>query len=254
MQLPDITIPLALPFEVPLMLHPSVVHYAMVLPVIVLLLELANLLFKRRAVGVVSLLLLLLAIVFYLAVYYTGKADGSEAFSLLDADAQDALKSHRLLGTYLTYALLIPLGFKLTAMMLRQAWARGVLIVTLVMFVSFMFKQGYDGGELVYKYGINVETVAEARESVKAANETIAELNATIAEQNSTIEALKTQLEAGSAKEQSGITKAVNEAISGVKKMFGEENATQKDASKMPAETAGKESGNVETNETNGSK
>lgn len=254
MQLPDIAIPLALPFEVPFMLHPSVVHFAMVLPVIVLLLELANLLFKRRSVSVISLLLLLLTIVLYLAAYYTGKSDGSEAFALLGADAQAELKAHRLLGTYLTYALLIPLAFKLTAMLLRQAWARGVLIVTLVMFVSFVVKQGSDGGELVYTYGVNVKAVADAGASLKAANATIDELNATVAEQNSTIEALKAELGSEAGKEQGGITKAVNEAISSVKKMFVEDNTTEKNVSKTPAAPVAKENGTADGNETNGSK
>lgn len=251
MQLPDIAIPLTLPFGVPLMLHPAAVHFAMVLPVVVLALELANLLFKRRALSVTSLVLLLVTAVVYLAAYFTGKADGSEAFQLLGAEAQDELKAHRILGTYLAYGLLVPLVFKLTAMLLRQKWARGALIVSLVMFISFMFKQGYDGDELVYKYGVNVQAVTEARESVAAANETIDELNETVAEHNATIGSLKTQLSACKAEKEGGIGQAVDEAVSSVKKFFGEGNKTKAadsaTAEKVPA------FGKSDTNDSNGS-
>ncbi|HHH72380.1 MAG TPA: hypothetical protein ENL04_00950 [Sulfuricurvum sp.] len=88
MQLPDISIPFSLPFDVPLMLHPVVVHFAVVLPILVLLIELANLLFKRRALSVTSLVLLLVAVVVYVTAYYTGKADGGEAWDMLGAEAR----------------------------------------------------------------------------------------------------------------------------------------------------------------------
>jgi len=241
MQLPDIAIPLSLPFGVPLLLHPAVVHFAMVLPVVVLLLELANLPVKRRSLSVTSLGVLLLTAVIYLGAYFTGKADGSEAFAMLDAEAQAALKTHRLFGTYLAYGLLIPIAFKLVAMLLRQKWARGAFIVSLVMFISFMFKQGYDGGELVYRYGVNVTAAAEAREGIAAANETIDELNATVAEQNTTIGALRAELDACNAEKEGSIGRAVDEAISSVKKIFVDDNQTEAAApegsGKVPADT-----------------
>lgn len=232
MQLPDISIPLTLPFEVPLMLHPVVVHFAVVLPIIVLILELANLGFKRRAVSVTSLGLLLLAAVVYVAAYYTGKADGSEAFALLGDEAKEELKAHRLLGTYLAYTLLLPIVFKLVAMTTAQKWARGLLIVSLVMFISFVFKQGYDGGELVYEYGVNVKAVGEKQEAVEDAMDEISDMNETIVSQEEEIEVLKAELETLKTEAEEGFGKTVNtmvdDAVSQVKKIFnGDENATQ---------------------------
>jgi len=221
MQLPQIPVPLSLPFEVPTLLHPAVVHFAVVLPMIVLVLELANLMFKRRALSVTSLGLLLLTIVVYLAAYFTGKADGGAAFDMLGADARGELQAHRILGTYLLYALLIPLLFKLLAMLMAQKWARGALVVTLVMFISFVVKQGYDGGELVYKYGVNVAAVSQAREAAE-------DLNETVADQTEEIAALKAEVEAMKAKAQEGfgeaVNKAVNEAVTKVKKIFTDKN------------------------------
>lgn len=248
MQLPEISIPLTLPFEVPVMLHPAVVHFALALPIVVLLLELSNLVFKRRALSVASLGFLVLALAFYLASYYTGKADGSEAFDLLGEAARSELKAHRLLGTYLVYALLIPLAFKLLAMLLAQKWARGALIVTLVMFISFAFKQGYDGGELVYKYGVNVTPVTEAREAAE-------DLNETVAEQNQTIETLKAELEALKAAKKEGLGDAVNEAVSEavskVKQMFVEANETVRGLVDTNASSA-KQTLPADMNDTNG--
>ena len=244
MQLPDIAIPLTLPFSMPQLLHPAIVHFAIVLPVVVLILELANLLFKRRALSVTSLLLLLLAVIVYLGAYFSGKADGGAAFELLGSEAQAELKAHRILGTYLAYGLLIPLLFKLTAMLLRQTWARGALIVTLVMFITFMFKQGYDGGELVYQYGINVKAVSDAQERIESINETVEDLNDTVTEQNATIEILRKELDTCKAEQESGIGKAVDRAITSVKKIFDDGNTTKAAA---PGTTA------ADANDTNGS-
>jgi hypothetical protein len=44
MQLPQITLPqIELPFDIPVLLHPPVDHFAIALPVVILLLELMNL-------------------------------------------------------------------------------------------------------------------------------------------------------------------------------------------------------------------
>lgn len=234
MQLPDITIPLSLPFDVPVLLHPVMVHFAVVLPLIVLILELANLIFKRRALSITSLALLLTAVLFYLAAYFTGKADGKEAYALLSPEGQDALKSHRLLGTYLVYALSVPLVFKLIAMLIAQKWARGLLLLTLVIFISFMIKQGFDGGELVYKYGANVQAVSAAQDALEDARYDLEDMNETLQEQAEEIKTLHSELEVLKAENNESFTDSVNQAVSDVvtkvKSLIGDENASQSEA------------------------
>jgi hypothetical protein len=86
MTLPDITayIPkVELPFDVPVLLHPLVVHFMIAIPVIVLLLELINLIAKKKAIGVVSFVLLFLTAVVAVGAYFTGIADGKESFDIL---------------------------------------------------------------------------------------------------------------------------------------------------------------------------
>lgn len=223
MQLPAVTIPFELPFELPLMLHPIVVHFAVVLPIIVLVLELFNLGFKRKALSVASLGFLLLALVAYIAAYYTGKTDGKEAFALLSEEAQAELKFHRLLGTYLVYALLIPLVFKLLAMLLAQKWAKSVLILTLVLFISFVFKQGHDGGELVYEYGVNVQAAQHAQDALEEATETIDDLKDTLAGEQAKTAKLTEELEAYKAQEAQSFSHKVSEAVDSVQKMLGDD-------------------------------
>lgn len=234
MQLPAITIPISLPFDVPLMLHPIIVHFAVVLPIVVLLIELANLAFKRRALSITSLVLLLTAFVVYVGAYYSGKADGSEAWDMLGADARAELSAHRLLGTYLVYALLIPIAFKIVAMFVKQKWARSALIVTLVMFISFLLKQGYDGGELVYKHGVNVAAVAEVRESLEDMTDELSDMNETVSEQEEEIASLSAQLQTLKAEKENGFGAKVNDAVSdavhAVKEIFNENNVTEKNS------------------------
>jgi len=159
MTLPEITLPkIDLPFDIPVLLHPSIDHFAIVLPVIVLLLEFYNLFAKRKSIGVFSFILLLLTVVVFAATYFTGLVDGKEAFDLLPQEGQDALKEHKLLGTYLLLGSLALLFFKLLAMTGKKL-LKVLFFLVLLGFIVVTFEQGKDGGELVYKHGANVERV-----------------------------------------------------------------------------------------------
>ncbi|BCD60552.1 MULTISPECIES: DUF2231 domain-containing protein [unclassified Nitratiruptor] len=149
-----------LPFEIPLLLHPPIVHFAIAIPVIVLLLEIANLIVKRKCVGVISSLLLLLATLIYFAAFFTGKTDGSEAYALLSHDGQAELKEHKLLGLYLVYGISLLFILKLIIAAINNKIAKIVFTLLVAIFVGFALKQGKDGGELVYKYGANVQAVS----------------------------------------------------------------------------------------------
>jgi len=166
MNLPVIDIPVHLPFDVPLLIHPIFVHFAIAIPVIVLLIELVNIKAKKPAVSITSLFLLTLLMVVYLGAFFTGKADGSEAFSLLGAEAKEELKEHKLLGTYMVYATSVLFFFKILSMLIKQNWSRNIFLLLLVLFIATAFKQGKDGGELVYKYGVNVKAATELQDRV----------------------------------------------------------------------------------------
>jgi len=163
MSLPVIDIPVQLPFDVPVLAHPVFVHFAIAIPVIVFLIELVNIKAKNRAVSVMSLFLLTLVMLVYLGVFFTGKADGSEAFALLSPEGKEELEFHKLMGTYLVYATAILFLLKSLAMLVKKSWARDFFLVFLLIFIGVTFKQGKDGGELVYEYGVNVKAVTEVQ-------------------------------------------------------------------------------------------
>ncbi len=105
MTLPNLTIPFELPFDVPLLLHPAIIHFVIAVPIVILLLEIINLFFKRRAISVLSLFLIFLVVASMIGAYFTGVADGKEAYPLLASEGQEELKEHKLLGIYLVMVL-----------------------------------------------------------------------------------------------------------------------------------------------------
>jgi uncharacterized membrane protein len=160
MQLPEITLPkVELPFDIPVLLHPSVDHFVIALPVVILLLELMNLMMKKKAVSGVSFFLIVLTVIVSVGAYFTGLVDGKEAYPALTEAAKEALAEHKLLGTYLMLASGVVLFFKLLSMITGKSIIRVLYILILIAFVAGIFEQGEEGGELVYKYGMNVEQV-----------------------------------------------------------------------------------------------
>jgi uncharacterized membrane protein len=206
MSLPVIDIPVHLPFDVPLLIHPIFVHFAIAIPVIVLLIELVNIKAKKPAVSITSLFLLTLLMVVYLGAFFTGKADGSEAFSLLGAEAKEELKFHKLLGTYMVYATSVLFIFKILSMFVKQNWSRNLFLGTLFLFIVIAFKQGKDGGELVYEYGVNVKVVTELQNRVGDMQYDINDLRAELkrAKESSSVQSADaTQSENGKVEESS---------------------------------------------------
>jgi len=167
MELPAITLPkIELPFDIPVLLHPPVDHFAIALPVVILLLELINLVAKKRAISVLSLFFIVLTVVAVVAAYLTGSVDAKETFDALSESGQGDLKEHKLLGTYLVYISGILLVFKLLSMMIGKALVQLFYLFLLILFVTGILYQGNEGGELVYEHGANVEKVKELDDKV----------------------------------------------------------------------------------------
>ena len=160
MTLPPLALPtIPLPFEIPLMVHPVLVHFAIALPVVVLLLELINLFAKKRTVGVLSFLFMVLIAVVFFAAYLSGVADGKEAKAFLSAEAKEALTGHKQLGVYLVYASGLLMLFKLFSVMIRKTAIKVLFFLVLIVFTVAVLNEGKKGGALVYQYGVNVKSV-----------------------------------------------------------------------------------------------
>lgn len=160
--LPAISIPkIPLPIEIPEIMHPAVVHFVIAIPVVIFLLEIYNLAAKRRTISAFSLFLLIVVAVALFGAYLTGSTDGKAAWDMLSSDAQGDLKAHKLLGTYLVYASVFLVFLKLLVMAIRKTVGRIFFILILGGFIAVTLFQGKEGGELVYKYGANIEKVAD---------------------------------------------------------------------------------------------
>ncbi len=156
MTLPSITLPIQVPEAVPLLLHPAIVHFAIVLPLVILFIELINLFTKRKALSISIYALFVLLMVIYVAAYITGVTDGREAGALLNDEGAADLKSHKLLGTYLIYFALLPIILKIVSFFVDKGWSRALYSLALILLIALTFYQGNKGGKLVYKHGANV--------------------------------------------------------------------------------------------------
>ncbi len=166
MSLPNITIPFELPVDIPLLVHPAIVHFVIAIPIVILLIEIINLGLKKRTLSFLSLSLMIIVAVAMSVAYFTGTVDGKEAYSLLVSEGQAELKEHKLLGIYLVYASLAMIALKLLFMLFSQVVARLFFIVLLIGFIAVTLKQGKDGGELVYEYGANNQAVTAIEEKL----------------------------------------------------------------------------------------
>jgi len=164
MNLPKLEIPFQLPFEVPVGLHSPVVHFAIAIPVIIILLEFFNIFFKKRSLSVFSLFLTLLLATVMIGAYYTGVSDGQEAYDALINAGKEELKEHKELGIILVYASLALVVFKLFFMLFKGAVSKILFLLITMLFTALTFKQGHDGGELVYEYGANNKALEKALE------------------------------------------------------------------------------------------
>jgi len=168
MTLPPLAIPaFPLPFEIPSMIHPVFAHFAIALPVVVLLLELINLFAKKRTIGVLSFFFMFVIAVVFLSAYLTGGTDGKMAKEFLSPEAKDALMGHKQLGIYLVYSSGILMLFKLFSVLIRKTAIKVLFFLVLIVFTAAVFNEGKKGGALVYQYGVNVKSVPAIGKAVE---------------------------------------------------------------------------------------
>jgi uncharacterized membrane protein len=199
MSLPELTIPFDLPFDLPLLLHPAIVHFAIAIPVVILLLEVVNLVFKKQSFSFFSVFLLVLTAIFMTLSYFTGSVDGKETFDALSVDGQEELKEHKLLGVYLTYAAWIMIVLKLVTMVVSRFIVKVVFLLLMATLIAFTLKQGKDGGELTYEFGANNQVItslnAQMNEHKKKSDEEVAGLKGEVETLNKKLESALKEVE-----------------------------------------------------------
>ncbi len=157
MTLPNISIPINIPIELPTLLHPPLVHFAVAIPVLVLLFEVINIFLKSKSLKIITSSLLFLTIVIFFATYLAGITDGKVAIDSGSFSGIADLKEHKLLGIYLVYASAVIFIFKLLSLVINKTGFRVFYVLLLIGFTASVLHQGKEGGELVYKHGANVQ-------------------------------------------------------------------------------------------------
>ena len=156
MSLPQITIPVNIPFDIPTMLHQPLVHFAIAIPVLVLLVEIVNLFLNNTTLKVTTSLFLLLLVGILFGAYLTGTTDGKHAIDN-GFNAISELKEHKLYGIYLFYSSIFVLLIKLLSLAINKVGFKIFYILILIAFNAGILYQGKEGGELVFKYAANVQ-------------------------------------------------------------------------------------------------
>jgi len=194
MQLPAISLPkVEFPFDIPVLWHPVVDHFVIALPVVILLLELVNLVIRKKAISGMSFFLILLTVIAAVSAYFTGLTDGSEAYPTLNDAAKEALAEHKNLGTYLMLTSGVVLLFKLLSMLTDKSVIRAIYMVILIVFVAGIFEQGEEGGKLVYTHGLNVEQVKTLDDELFDVKEELDEVKEELDDMKASDEAEKTE-------------------------------------------------------------
>ena len=175
-------------------LHPALVHFAIVLPLVALTFQALYLLKDEMAYSKASLVILVFTAIFVAASYLTGSEDGSEVaeiFSVYSKEGMAELKGHAQLGYYLLIATSIVAAVKVANFFyFKRKVVEIVLAVALVLVSGFMLVQGKEGGEIVYEHG----TLFEGHELKDILKESLVDL-ADSDDQEESLEILKDAIE-----------------------------------------------------------
>jgi len=157
------------------MLHPAVAHFAVALPIISLILGIAYLVKPSELMSKISTRFMVFAALFMIGAFFSGKADGGEAYPLLVELGQGLLKEHKDFGLYLTIAMGIAALVKLFGCFQKRIKAEIFSIILLGIIAGGVLYQGKMGGELTYTYGANVAQHSDGMDCLADPSEFIEE-------------------------------------------------------------------------------
>ena len=151
------------------MLHPAAAHFAIALPIISLIIGLLYLLKPSEVMSKISSRFLVLAAIFVVIAYFTGKNDAKEVFEFLSSDAKTHLGQHANLGLYLAISMSVIAVIKMFGCMKDKFKVEVFAIILLAVVTAAIFYQGKIGGELTYTYGAHVKGYADGQACIKEA-------------------------------------------------------------------------------------
>jgi len=140
-----------------ILLHPPLVHFAIVLPMVALIFQLAYSATNNYLYSQWSARILIIAALVMIGAWYTGGAEGKEIYPLLTENAQEVLKQHKSLGLIAMISIIVLAVVKFIACKAKNVILETLVFIGLLGIASILAYQGLLGGELVYKHGANVQ-------------------------------------------------------------------------------------------------
>ena len=140
------------------MLHPASAHFAVVLPILALILGIAYLIKPSQLMSKISTRFMVFASIFLIIAFFTGKNDGGEAYILLTEEGQSLLLKNKDFGLYLAIGMFMVTLMKLYGHIKVKLKAEIFSILLVAIVSAGILYQGKMGGELTYTYGANVES------------------------------------------------------------------------------------------------
>jgi len=140
-----------------ILLHPPLVHFAIVLPMVALVFQLAFSVSNNYSYSQWSARFLIVSALIMIGAWYTGGLEGKDVYPLLTEEGQEVLKSHKNLGLYVMIATVILAIVKVVACKSRNVVLETIVFVGLLAIASSVAYQGLIGGEVVYKHGGGIE-------------------------------------------------------------------------------------------------
>lgn len=139
------------------LLHPPLVHFAIVLPMVAFMFQLAFSATNNFKYSQWSAYLLIVSALVMIGAWYTGGLQGADVYPLLTQEGQEVLKSHKSIGFYIMLATIALAIIKFFAYKSRNVILETIVFVGLLLIASSLVYQGLIGGEVVYKHGGGVE-------------------------------------------------------------------------------------------------
>ena len=140
------------------MLHPASAHFAVVLPIISLVIGLAYLVKPNELMSKISTRFMVFAAIFIIVAFFTGKHDGGEVYMLLSGEGKLLLKEHKTFGLYLAIAMGVVALIKMFGCYKKSFKIEFLAVILVALVTAGIFYQGKMGGELTYTYGAHVKS------------------------------------------------------------------------------------------------
>jgi len=137
-----------------MLIHPSVVHFAVALPVITSVFGLLYLATRKEALSKTTALMLILTALVMIVAWYTGSKAGPKIFDYLSSDGKHELLEHKSLGMYLAIAFSVIAVIQFLGSQLKKFAVEVIGILLLLGATAMVFVQEGHGSHIVYNYGM----------------------------------------------------------------------------------------------------